>query len=100
MLEEQNFRRPKVGDMVNAIQKQDYASGKLTTGKVVELLTSKYFHPRGIKVKLAGGIVARVQSFVDEVGKQERLAAEGEAGEKRVEQEFDKEYFADEGALR
>jgi|GEM_PF-3621975 len=61
-----SLRRPKVGDWVQAIQKKDYGSGQLTVGRVQRILTSKPYHPRGIKVELEGGIIGRVQGFPDE----------------------------------
>ena len=61
-------RYPKPGDRVNAIQKEHYATGELTTGVVKDVLTGARFHPRGHKVRLQDGTIARVQSFVDEVG--------------------------------
>ncbi|MDD1715687.1 MAG: YwbE family protein [Methanolinea sp.] len=36
-------------------------TGKLTEGKVVEILTVSSFHPRGIKVRLEDGSVGRVR---------------------------------------
>ncbi len=96
MLQEEGFRRPKVGDLVNAIQKENYASGRLTTGRVKDILTSKPFHPRGIKVKLEGGIVARVQSFVDEVGEQKFVDGDTEG----PVVPFDPDYFRHPDSLR
>lgn len=69
-------RYPKPGDRVNIIQKKHYSTGELTSGVVKEVLTKKRFHPRGHKVRLEGGIIGRVQSFVDEVGVQTVLQAE------------------------
>ena len=53
----------KVGSTVWAIEKRNYASGKLTKGVVREILTSKRFHPRGIKVRFEDETIARVQQI-------------------------------------
>jgi uncharacterized repeat protein (TIGR03833 family) len=50
--------------LVLIIQKQDQPTGKLTQGIVKELLTRSTAHPYGIKVRLEGGEVGRVQSIV------------------------------------
>ena len=42
------------------IQKQEQRTGKNTEGLVDLILTNSVNHPRGIKVKLEGGIVGRV----------------------------------------
>ncbi|CAM9199632.1 unnamed protein product [Scytosiphon promiscuus] len=54
------------GTAVEVIQKQHQRTGELTAGTVSRLLTSSGFHPRGIKVMLAGGIVGRVQNISGE----------------------------------
>ncbi len=46
---------------VDIIQKEDQRTGKLTHGIVQEILTSSATHPHGIKVRLQGGAVGRVQ---------------------------------------
>lgn len=51
----------KIGLKVQAVQKQDQRTGKLTEGIVTRILTNSQKHPRGIKVMLEGGIVGRVQ---------------------------------------
>lgn len=51
----------KIGSKVQAVQKQDQRTGKLTEGIVTRILTNSQKHPRGIKVMLEGGIVGRVQ---------------------------------------
>lgn len=51
----------KVGQRVWAIEKKNYGSGELTEGIVQRILTSKEYHPRGIKVMFEDGTVARVQ---------------------------------------
>lgn len=54
------------GQEVYIVLKKDQQSGKLTSGFVGEILTSSYYHPRGIKVRLTNGLVGRVQGFVDD----------------------------------
>lgn len=44
--------------------KQDQGSGKLTRGIVQDILTNSSFHPHGIKVRLTGGDVGRVQNVI------------------------------------
>lgn len=55
----------KPGLRVAIVQKQDQRTGKLTEGLVAEILTSAFFHPRGIKVQLQSGEVGRVQEILD-----------------------------------
>ncbi|MEG0961201.1 MAG: YwbE family protein [Erysipelotrichaceae bacterium] len=54
----------KPGSHVKVVQKQDQRSGKLTEGIVESLLTNSANHPHGIKVRLVGGIVGRVQEVL------------------------------------
>ena len=54
----------KPGDTVKIVLKKDQRSGKLTTGIVKKLLTSKPHHSRGIKVMLTDGQVGRVQEKI------------------------------------
>lgn len=54
----------KPGLRVRVVCKQDQASGKLTEGIVGEVLTRSSTHPRGIKVRLVGGAVGRVQEIL------------------------------------
>lgn len=54
-------KKIKPGQRVWAVEKRNYATGELTEGVVKRILTSKQFHPRGIKVMFEDGIVARVQ---------------------------------------
>ena len=49
------------GADVSVVLKEDQPTGKLTRGIVQELLTRSAFHPRGIKVRLQGGKIGRVQ---------------------------------------
>ena len=51
----------KSGAEVDIVLKKDQPTGKLTHGKVAEILTSDSFHPRGVKVRLEDGQVGRVQ---------------------------------------
>lgn len=53
----------KIGGEVDIILKKDQPTGKLTHGRVAEILTSSSFHPRGIKVRLEDGQVGRVQNI-------------------------------------
>lgn len=52
------------GLRVMIVEKQNQASGQLTEGVVMRLLTSSPTHPHGIKVMLVGGKVGRVQAIV------------------------------------
>ncbi len=51
----------KIGAEVDIVLKKDQPTGKLTRGKVAEILTSDSFHHRGVKVRLEDGQVGRVQ---------------------------------------
>ena len=55
-----------VGGNVRIVLKKDQRSGKLTVGKVKEILTNSSFHPHGIKVRLEDGQVGRVKEIVEE----------------------------------
>jgi uncharacterized repeat protein (TIGR03833 family) len=55
----------RIGMAVDIIQKPDQRSGKLTRGRVKEILTSSATHPHGIKVRLEDGRVGRVAVIVD-----------------------------------
>ena len=52
------------GFTVSIIQKQDQRTGKRTEGIVKEILTKSPKHTRGIKVRLLGGEVGRVQDIL------------------------------------
>ncbi len=54
-----------IGLCVDIIQKADQNSGKLTRGRVKEILTSSLTHPHGIKVRLEDGRVGRVVVIID-----------------------------------
>jgi len=51
------------GVEVMIVLKEDQPTGKLTHGIVQDILTSKQYHPRGIKVRLTTGQVGRVQAI-------------------------------------
>ena len=51
----------KRGDAVWIIEKENYGTNDYTQGFVDQILTSKEFHPRGIKVRLTNGTIGRVQ---------------------------------------
>ena len=53
----------KPGLRVAIVQKQDQRTGKLTEGVIQEILTRSANHPHGIKVRLQGGAVGRVQEI-------------------------------------
>ena len=53
----------RVGARVKVVQKQDQRTGRLTSGIVQDILTRSATHPRGIKVRLEGGIVGRVRGI-------------------------------------
>ncbi len=39
-------------------------TGRLTEGRVMEILTTAPTHPHGIKVKLANGLVGRIKQII------------------------------------
>jgi uncharacterized repeat protein (TIGR03833 family) len=49
------------GALVKIELKKDQGTGRLTEGKVKEILTGSAFHPHGIKVRLEDGSVGRVR---------------------------------------
>lgn len=51
----------KPGDAVWIIEKENYGTNNYTQGIVQEVLSPGSSHPRGIKVRLVGGTVGRVQ---------------------------------------
>lgn len=53
----------KIGAEVDIVLKKDQPTGRLTHGKVAEILTSDSQHHRGIKVRLEDGQVGRVQKI-------------------------------------
>jgi uncharacterized repeat protein (TIGR03833 family) len=50
------------------VLKRDQRTGKLTCGKVKDILTRSSSHPRGIKVRLEDGRIGRVREIVAEKG--------------------------------
>ena len=48
------------------VLKKDQRSGKLTKGKVQDILTKSSFHPHGIKVRLDNGHVGRVKEIIED----------------------------------
>ena len=55
----------RAGICVDIVQKADQRTGKLTRGRVKEILTSSATHPHGIKVRLEDGRVGRVAAIVE-----------------------------------
>lgn len=55
----------EVGSEVNIILKKDQRTGILTHGFVKDFLTKVPRHHRGIKVRLEGGQIGRVQEVLD-----------------------------------
>ena len=55
------------GDMVGIVQKKDQRSGRITEGRVKEILTRSHSHPHGIKVRLLDGLVGRVRYIYTEM---------------------------------
>ncbi|HUV01022.1 MAG TPA: YwbE family protein [Bacteroidales bacterium] len=53
--------RPGIDVMVEL--KEDKRTGRLTGGKVKEVLTTAAIHPHGIKVKLENGLVGRIKQI-------------------------------------
>ena len=53
-----------IGCKVRIIQKQHQKAGQLTEGVVKDILTGSAVHHRGIKVRLADGIIGRVQEVL------------------------------------
>ncbi len=53
----------KIGSEVDIVLKKDQPTGKLTHGRVLNILTGDSFHPRGCKVRLEDGQVGRVQKI-------------------------------------
>ena len=52
------------GVRVKVVQKPHQRTGELTEGVVKDILTNSAVHHRGIKVRLEGGIVGRVQETI------------------------------------
>jgi uncharacterized repeat protein (TIGR03833 family) len=58
----------KSGLQVLIVLKKDQRSGKLTEGKVKDILTKSPTHPHGIKVRLESGEVGRVKKIIEDKG--------------------------------
>ena len=54
------------GLQVLIVLKKDQRSGKLTEGKVKDILTKSPTHPHGIKVRLESGEIGRVKRIVED----------------------------------
>jgi uncharacterized repeat protein (TIGR03833 family) len=54
--------KPGIAVMVELTE--DKRTGKLTCGKVQEILTTSPVHPHGIKVKLDSGQIGRVKEII------------------------------------
>jgi uncharacterized repeat protein (TIGR03833 family) len=55
----------KPGLKVFIVLKKDQRSGKLTEGKVKDILTKSPAHPHGIKVRLESGEIGRVKEIIE-----------------------------------
>lgn len=55
----------KIGTKVSIVLKKDQGSNRRVVGNIKKILTSKKYHPRGIKVRLEDGQVGRVQEILD-----------------------------------
>jgi uncharacterized repeat protein (TIGR03833 family) len=60
-----NRQSIEVGARVKVVRKEDQTSGRLTEGVVKDVLTKSPTHPRGIKVRLEGGVVGRVKAILE-----------------------------------
>lgn len=52
------------GLTVDIVLKKDQQTGKLTRGKIEDILTNKSYHTRGIKVRLQTGEIGRVANII------------------------------------
>ncbi len=52
------------GDTVYIVTKKNQKTGRLTEGRVQEILTKSSFHPHGIKVRLENGDIGRVKEII------------------------------------
>lgn len=57
-------RHIRGGCLVDVVQKQDQRTGRLTRGRVKDILTRSATHPHGIKVRLDSGVVGRVKQVL------------------------------------
>ncbi len=56
-----------IGAEVMIVLKMDQRTGRLTRGKVKDILTRSANHPHGIKVRLTNGKVGRVKEIVSQL---------------------------------
>jgi uncharacterized repeat protein (TIGR03833 family) len=56
--------KPGIDVMVELVE--DKHTGRLTGGKVKEILTTAPVHPHGIKVKLENGLVGRIKHIIQQ----------------------------------
>ncbi|MBW6500447.1 MAG: YwbE family protein [Bacteroidales bacterium] len=54
--------RPGIAVMVELME--DKRSGRLTGGRVKDVLTSSPVHPHGIKVRLENGLIGRIKQII------------------------------------
>ncbi|MGA1976988.1 MAG: YwbE family protein [Bacteroidales bacterium] len=54
--------RPGLSVLVELVQ--DKRTGKLTGGKVKEIITTAEIHPHGIKVMLEDGLIGRIKQII------------------------------------
>jgi uncharacterized repeat protein (TIGR03833 family) len=54
--------RPGIAVLVELAE--DKRTGKLTGGRVKEILTSSPIHPHGIKVMLENGLIGRIKQII------------------------------------
>jgi uncharacterized repeat protein (TIGR03833 family) len=54
--------KPGIDVMVELIE--DKRTGRLTGGKVKEVITTAPIHPHGIKVKLENGLIGRIKQII------------------------------------
>ena len=52
------------GTHVMVVKKEHQRTGQLTEGVVKDILTNSAVHHRGIKVRLADGVIGRVQEII------------------------------------
>lgn len=64
--EMEGTRRADIRPGIDVLVKltEDKRTGKLTGGRVKEILTSAPNHPHGIKVKLESGLVGRIKQII------------------------------------
>jgi uncharacterized repeat protein (TIGR03833 family) len=55
----------RIGLTVDIVMKKDQHSGRLTRGRIQEILTASPTHPHGIKVRLEDGHVGRVAGIIE-----------------------------------